>query len=360
MIKGNKGEWSEFYAFIKILTDGKIFNADKDLNLLKDNFYIVLKIIREETKGAKHYDISKNDGKVVIIDKDDKEILELKKIKAGVGKIFEEMKKSSHTTFEIGEAEKLMKDLHCDQIKASSGRKSDLIVVLHDIKSPIIPELGFSIKSMLGSPSTLLNASGATNFVYKIVGKDKKQDDESINNLNGSSKVRDRANSVYEKGGDFKFLGMDSEIFRKNLRKIDSKFPEIIAEIIKLYYKGKGSKISDLVAGLAEDKVFCEKMDFSKSDFAFKVKRFLADIALGMTPQKEWDGHTRAHGGYIIVKENGEVVCYHLYNRDQFEDYLYNNTKLDTPSTIRHKFGDIYRENGEKKIKYNLQIRFIK
>ena len=29
--KGNKGEWSEFYAFIKILTDKKVFAADENL-----------------------------------------------------------------------------------------------------------------------------------------------------------------------------------------------------------------------------------------------------------------------------------------------------------------------------------------
>jgi type II restriction enzyme len=92
----------------------------------------------------------------------------------------------------------------------------------------------------------------------------------------------------------------------------------------------------------------------------FKVKRFLSDVALGMMPKKEWDGHAKAHGGYVIVKENGEVVCYHIYNRDQFEEYLYSNTKLDTPSTTRHKFGELYEENGEKRIKYNLQIRFVK
>ena len=111
---------------------------------------------------------------------------------------------------------------------------------------------------------------------------------------------------------------------------------------------------------MAEDEVFCKKFDLNKRQLILKVKRFLSAVALGMTPKKEWDGYASAHGGYVIVKENGEVVCYHIYNRDQFEEYLYRNTKLDTPSTGRHKFGDIYRENGEKRIKYNLQIRFIK
>ncbi|MDD2766453.1 MAG: HpaII family restriction endonuclease [Candidatus Moranbacteria bacterium] len=357
MIKGNKGEWSEFYAFLKILTDGKMFTADKNLEILKDNFHIVLKIIREETESRKSYDISKQDGNVVIRDEKSEfcNIVEINKIKSKVAEIFEEMKNSNGTTFQVLSAEGVMKDLRCIQIKASNIHKADLTIVLHDKKSPEFPELGFSIKSMLGSPSTLLNASGATNFTYKVV--ESFSEASSENNI---SAVREKSKHVYDAGGHLEFVSMDNEGFRTNLRKVDSNFPQMIAEILKHYYKGKASKISDLVDSVSDDADFCKKLDLNKRDFAFKMKRFLSDVALGMTPKKEWDGYASAHGGYIIVKEDGDVVCYHIYNRDKFEDYLYDNTKLDTPSTTRHKFGDFYTENGEKRIKYNLQIRFVK
>ena len=67
-----------------------------------------------------------------------------------------------------------------------------------------------------------------------------------------------------------------------------------------------------------------------------------------------------ATGGYIIVREDGEVLCYHLFNRNEFENYLLKNTKFETASTSRHQFGDIYKENGKYFIKLNLQVRFIK
>ena len=60
------------------------------------------------------------------------------------------------------------------------------------------------------------------------------------------------------------------------------------------------------------------------------------------------------------MREDGQLVCYHLYNHDEFKDYLFENTKFDTPSSSRHGFGEIYQENGEYFIKLNLQIRFIK
>jgi hypothetical protein len=52
------------------------------------------------------------------------------------------------------------------------------------------------------------------------------------------------------------------------------------------------------------------------------------------------------------------VLCYHIYNRNQFEDYLFSNTKLDTPSSTCHEFGMIYEENGEVFFALNLQVRF--
>lgn len=360
-IKGNKGEWSEFYAFIKILTDGELFAADENLKIIKKKFFTVLKIIRDEGVGKKVYDISGGTDKVLITDGKGNNLgmVALAGIKNKVIAIFSEMKNSVSTTFQISLAEKAMKDLKCDQIKASSGKKADLILMLHDHITPTNPELGFSIKSMIGSPSTLLNASGATNFVYEILHANSK-DSEDVNKIKGHSKVRDRAKQVNSSGGYLKFVGMDSAGFRKNLRKIDSNFHEILAEMLKCYFDGKGVKVPDLVNCLVENKNFCEKFDLDKNDLEFKIKNFLQDVALGMTPNKEWDGVTSAHGGYIIVKENGEVVCYHLYNRDEFKEYLYKNTKFDTPSTTRHKFGEIYKEDGKSKIKYNLQIRFLK
>ena len=88
------------------------------------------------------------------------------------------------------------------------------------------------------------------------------------------------------------------------------------------------------------------------------MKRFLTDVALGMMPSKVWSGQYDATGGYLIVKEDGDVLCYHIYNRNQFEDYLFENTKLETASSSRHEFGHIYVSGSDKYFKLNLQIRF--
>lgn len=361
-IKGNKGEWSEFYAFIKILTDKTIFAANENLEKMQDKYFTVLKIIREEAKtGRKTYDIAESESEIKVYDEKNKILgtVESDKIKKGVNKIFKKMKESGEASFSVSVADSIMKELFCTQIKASCGNKADLILIIHDRISPTFPELGFSIKSMLGSPSTLLNASGATNFVYRVENLEKEKTEE-VNGMQGHSKIRDRAKVIYGSKGKIIFEKLENESFKRNLRMIDIILPEILAELLKIYYDGKASTMSELVEILSQNKEFNAKYGLDKSVYEFKIKSFLVAIALGMTPNKEWDGFTKAHGGYIIVKEDGEIVCYHLYNRDEFQNYLYKNTKLDTPSTTRHKFGDIYQENGAKKIRLNLQIRFLK
>lgn len=86
----------------------------------------------------------------------------------------------------------------------------------------------------------------------------------------------------------------------------------------------------------------------------------LTDIALGLMPSKVWSGTYDATGGYLVVKKNGQILCYHIYNRNDFENYLFFNTKLETASTSKYDFGELYEENGNIYFKLNLQIRFSK
>lgn len=50
-ISGNKGEWSELYAFMKLLSQGRVYAANEKIERLDDVFYPILKIVREEQKG---------------------------------------------------------------------------------------------------------------------------------------------------------------------------------------------------------------------------------------------------------------------------------------------------------------------
>ncbi len=356
-MKANKGEWSEFYAFLKILEDKKLFTADKNLEIIADKPIIFKEIIREETNTeAKIFDLTKSG--ICILNSEGKELKKIstKTIKSKTANIFKKIKNSKGATFILPEAEKLMQELLCTQIKADSSKKSDIDCVIDCSFTKGI--YGFSVKSMIGGASTLLNAGKTTNFVFKVTNLNVNKI-ENINSIEGKAKIQDRLKSIINNGGTLSFDKVFKDTFRKNLRKIDTAFPKFLAQMLQDFFLGKANKISDLV-NILDNKAFGESFDLSKSDYKFKMKSFLEASTLGMVPSKIWDGFTNADGGYIIVKNNGEVVCYHLYNRNEFLTYLYENTKFESASSARHDYGKIYQKEGEMYFNLNLQIRFIK
>ncbi|USN58210.1 MAG: HpaII family restriction endonuclease [Candidatus Peribacteria bacterium] len=359
-MKANKGEWSEFYAFLKILENKRLFAANKNLEIITDKFFIFKKIIRNEVnQETKVFDL--NGPKIYILDTKGKILKEIDEtqIKEKILKIFEGIKGAASTTFSIPEAENLMRELLCTQIKADNSRKSDIDGIIYDRISDKEELLGFSVKSMIGGASTLLNAGKTTNFIYEVTDFDISKMEE-INNIEGKSKIQDRLKSILENGGTLNFERVSREEFEVNLRKIDTVFPIFIAQMLQDFFLGKANKVTNLVELLEKNQNLQRMFKLSKSDYEYKIKNFLISIALGMVPGKVWDGFTKAHGGYIIVKDNGEVICYHLYNRDEFLLYLYENTKFESASSSRHDYGKLYKENGKVYFNLNLQIRFLK
>ena len=91
-----------------------------------------------------------------------------------------------------------------------------------------------------------------------------------------------------------------------------------------------------------------------------KIRNFLKDVALGMTPKRRWNGEEDANGGYVAVKGDGTIVCYFIYDRVGFMDYLIAHTKMERPSTSRHDYAKIFKtSDGQYMMKLNLQVRFM-
>lgn len=365
----NKGEWSEFYVLLKLLTDQKLYAADEHLNRLADKFYPVLSVIAGKgTDSEVNYEIHESDDLVTITVQPDIEKYYIKpsEIRPKIQIIFDRIKSGSQNTesvkikrgsFSVREAQPLLDGLHITKIKAGSAQKADIFVKLHDFATGIKPEIGFSIKSEVGAAPTLLNPSGATNFEFKVVGADITV--EEINSIEGRSKIRDRIKYIESRGCSLEFIGAKSATFDNNLRKIDSLLPEMIAKLLIAYYSGKGPKLVDLCKYIEQEySVVPTALQINPDFYSYKLKDLLQTVGLGMMPSKPWNGILEANGGYIIVRQDGEVVCYHLYNLEQFRNYLYDNTKLETGSTTKFKFGLAYRVDNDVHINLNLQIRF--
>ncbi|MGM1055722.1 MAG: HpaII family restriction endonuclease [Bacteroidota bacterium] len=355
---GNKGEWSEIYTLFKLLGDKILVPGGPDLEKLTNSFYPILRILRTESNGDFIYSIHDN---LIVITGDKKIVVPVSVFKAKAILLLKEIKSSTTRTFSIPEIETFMKEINCISLTASSSAKTDITIIVHDDRTNQQPILGFSIKSQLGNPSTLLNAGKTTNFIYEIEGNEQLTDKiDAINQIETRSKIKDRIAKIKEYGGRLVFCETEKGIFQNNLILIDSLLPQILSTILLEYYSNSKSRFLELVKVI--EVLNPQKFDLSHNHlfYSYKLKRFLSDIALGMMPSKVWTGELDATGGYLVVRDDGEIICYHVYNRNEFESYLLNNTKLETPSSSRHKFGEVYKKKGKLFFKLNLQIRFLK
>lgn len=356
MIAGNKGEWSEIYALFKLLGDKQLFTGDADLNKVEEIFYPIIKIIRNESGGNFEYQL---DGDLVIIT-GGVETLRIPVITFSqqAVKLLAKIKGSTGS-FSIPEVEAFMTSINCQSLKAKATSKTDIRIVIHDQRINQNAELGFSIKSQLGGEATLLNAGKTTNFIYKIENFTPTPTQiKTINEIETRSKIKDRITQINNLGGSLNYVTLENDIFKNNLVLIDSLLPNILSEIIKSFFTSNLSSIQQLSDNVNAVNPLKYDNQFAHTFYEYKIKRFLTDVALGMMPSKVWTGIYDATGGYLVVKENGEILCYHIYNRNQFEDYLFVNTRLETASSTRHEFGKVYQQNGEFYFKLNLQIRF--
>ena len=355
-MKGNKGEWSELYTLLKLLGDKELSIGDKDLNKVPDLLYPIIRILRDE--GEDHFEYTVGSKVKVIKNGSTIKSIKISDFKDQASSLLSQIK-INNNVFKVPELELFLAEIRCSSIKAKSSLKTDIRIVIHDVKTNMQPELGFSIKSQLGSSSTLLNASKSTNFIYKLNGHIDEAKIRTINEISGNSKIRNRLIEI-NKNNSISYSNIGRSIFKNNLILIDSLLPEIMGEIIKEYYSSNLSAINELVNKISDKNPL--EFDFSDNHdfYECKMKKFLVEVAVGMMPATVWTGKYDTTGGYLIVKDDGDILAYHLYNRNEFENYLYYNTKLDTASTNRHNFGLLFKEKNEIYLNLNLQIRFNK
>lgn len=358
-IKGNKGEWSEIYTLFRLLGEGKVHAGDANMNKMP-LYYPIINIIREE---AQRYEYKPNvEQNIVVIDENGTEFarISMDRFMQESNDLLKEIKMGSKSAFEIPNAEAFMAEIGCSKLKAPSKDKADIHIVIHDLRTNMTPLLGFSIKSQLGNPSTLLNAGDTTNILYKVVGTS--LSDEQIASINDIAGHLPRLKAIYDLGCRLEYSDIENTTFKNNLLFLDSCMPRFIADCLVVdSMPNSSSDISYAVKEVAKKNPLNFTGKNVQTFYEHKMKVLLLDAALGMTPAKEWNGKYDANGGYLVVRQDGEIVCYHFYNRNDVEDYLYSNTRFERASRSRYHFGELFRKaDGEVYFKLNLQIRFKK
>lgn len=372
----NKGEWSELYTLYKLLFDQNLFPINKNQQRGDCLRLPILSIFRysEKNLGAE-YRIE--EGGDVQITPDGNEVvrIERNKFKAIASQLFDSIKKGANeAAFDIPSLDGFRQLTFCPKIKCYSPAlpsgnrdKSDIYIVIHDAVTGQTPKLGFSIKSEVGNPPTLLNATGLTNFCYKLSHNLPESKVNEINSMcyRGKSDIQGRVRAIIREGISLDFTDIKpskngESVFRENLILIDSSMPEIMAHLLLLSCTEESRSLNYLTEKLTEKNPLNFPMNNNKMFYEAKVKRFISDVALGMVPSRPWSAEHQA-AGILVVTETGDVDCYHVIYKASLDDYLFNDLKFESPSASRHGYGRIeYGDDGNQYFSLNLQMRFIK
>lgn len=354
----NRGEWSEIYAILCMLVCPDLSVGNADLEEITNKLYKIKKIQianPNTDNGIIEYCLKNNCDVEVYYDNELDNLISILELNENKHRIFDAIQNApiGNGAFEIEGIENILVKLtRGNKIKARSFSKEDLEATVLDKRIGKDASLKYSIKSSLGSPATLLNASNYTNFLYSITGLDEKYIDE-INSIETRTKLLDRINFITSHGGKIKFERIVDQNLEYNLRMIDTLMPEYLANVLLNSYI-KGTKdLKDL---------FLASNQFIDEDFALKkLGDLLEGISFGFFPSIKWDGINNVNGGLVIVKNDGNVIILDLvYYRNEVLKFLIKETKLDSPSSTRYNMLHLEKDLFSDKIYFtlNLQIRY--
>lgn len=367
-LSGNAGEFSEPYVVARLLLDGRVAVINRTGE--KSGACISIRGLRRVEAADEVVYIQREDDayRCVVNDTpgDPRAYGHLRELTGSLLKEIqtideEPQRKVNNKAFFCASAEPVLKALSFTALKAKSGEKADIEMRIVDPFSVGgVRDAGFTIKSMLSGAPSLTNA-GATVFRYNVTcDRTELFSDPKLGALAGKRLIR----KLFDLPGfKFNFVSVENKTFRQNLRMVDSLFEPMLANALFCSYRIRGGHFPEVIG----DSIFASKLheisgyEDNADFFAFKLKDFLKQSALGMQPGKPWFGSNDVTGGALIVQPDGEVVCLCTDKDADFRDYLFDNCHFDIPSSGEgeDRLCAIRKgEDGKYWIRLSLQIRF--
>jgi hypothetical protein len=366
-VSANRGEHSELLAFLRILHEGKVQVADRYGE--PRQAWLRVSCVQRPSDPDSRYLIM--DDHVVVMNSAGAVLANAPRSSVGdlADKLFLQIKEGEGPSFVCPAGDEAILLLKLEGSKAGSAAKADLLIeVLSPVFDGEVVSLGFSVKSELGGLPTLLNA-GATQFEYRIEGCSA-EDALAVQEAAPRNKDKDYPGpmrlmpALVLSNARVVFESVVDPVFEQNLKMVDTSFPRILADTLMHAYLGGELTLKDAVRSPALldglSKALSLPIPMVERIVKHKVKELLRQAALGMNPGRQWEGQIEAHGGWLVVKEDGCVVCFHVINDDDFRDYLLSKAKFDTPSMSRHEAGYLYKQEGDSsaRLRLSLQVRF--
>jgi len=278
--------------------------------------------------------------------------------------------------------------LQTSGLKAPATSKSDLYLTFKQPNGARVTQ-GFSVKSLMGANSCLINHSGATLITYEIVNCTKRHAEEVesqyVTQSSGDAYGTDRSGRqpklgpatiipalAADAGVQVKFSSVPHEVFRENLMSIDTHFPEMLAEVLYQRFLTEKSSPSDLV-GLPACVAMMQRIGHppqrASRVLELRIKDLFKKYAQGMNTAEPWGDSTEVKGGWVLVIKDGRVTGYCFEDDDEFRNYLFESTYFDTPDVKRVPkekreigayVGRAYEKDGRTFLDLSLIVKFRK
>ena len=150
-----------------------------------------------------------------------------------------------------------------------------------------------------------------------------------------------------------------SNTLRNNLLLIDDGMNDIISNLLWNAYSNRSLRIKDAIKTVIARNPRNYGSDCNLELFyKQKVIRLMVAASMGLTGSKEWTENYESDGGFIVVLKSGDVISFHFYDRKDFEEYLFNYSRIETGSTSKHDFGTLYECDSGHALNLCMTLRF--
>lgn len=376
----NRGEWSELYVFLKLLGEGRLYAADESLNKIPDTYLEILKVIRHEVRHEVEdmeveYHTSARGLTVTIV------INGMPKMKLNAALFLKHAELLfSHISNPAVEGPTIKAPAEvcnfCQTIEISNpkaksmpahkgdfGGKNDIVVQVRDGSTSVVSVVGFSIKSSFASAPTLFNAGKKSALLFHVDGATC-ADAESFNSFITGKGDRDWkacASFLRDKGYPLNLIGTRGGDFAGNLLIVRDRMMELLAAcLIQRFVMDTAiTDVPSVIAAVTRDNPLGYPDALKVELYEKAFKDFLFASFTGLTAKKPWDGKEHVNGGYIVVKDNGEVLCYHASDIANFKEYLFRNTYFEYVSSKKFEWSYMETDGmGGYILPLNFSIRF--
>ena len=358
--EATKREWSELYAFFRLLADGKVSLGTPQAKKDDTQCWPVAMVQREEHDGTRRYYIEKEE--IHIVNETVDKRIPREDFAKVAGLILDAVKSSSENDVTSPDGvEEFLDEAGIFDLEAKTDDRTDFSVAFWHPEAPLT---GFNVRSRLSAMNPLLDGGRTANLKLEQTGV--KFAVPTVNKINAleesPTEVAERMMMIERLGGILKYSDVADRVFRCNLLMIDLHFPRVLAEMVRIMHLDGITRISELTEEIKRINPLKIKDELINKHgfYEFKMKQFLLALALGMRPAKIYNGTDSAVEGILLIDGNGEVLCYHKAEKKTFEDFLYLNTRLEKGSVDKDKYGFLERENGVYYFKLNVKIGLVK